>query len=92
MIWCCVAKKNILGGGYHWAYADDLDYIMYLKTLTGQKKKGSRQCKVICVETEEVFDFIKDAANKYNLIPCKISACCKGKRHTTGGFHWKYLD
>ena len=92
MIHNCVNKRNILGGGFHWAYIEDVEYIKYLKTLIGVKKKGARQCKVICIETAEQFSYVKDAAAKYGIKACHISACCKGKRKTCGGFHWKYLE
>ena len=92
MIHNCVNKRNILGGGFHWAYIEDVEYIKYLKTLIGVKKKGARQCKVICIETAEQFSYVKDAAAKYGSKACHISACCKGKRKTCGGFHWEYLE
>jgi group I intron endonuclease len=53
-----------------------------------------RAKKVICVETGEVFDTIKEAAQKHGLSPQKISLVCIGTygRNTTGGLHWKYAE
>ncbi len=46
--------------------------------------------KVVCVETNEVFDSIKEAAEKNNLQKPLIWKCCNGKQQTTGGYHWQY--
>lgn len=39
-----------------------------------------------------VFKSITEAAKITDSNRSKISACCKGKRKTTGGFKWKYLN
>lgn len=56
---------------------------------SGVKSNTARPC--MCVETGEIFEYMKLAAIKYNLQPSKITACCRGKRKTTGGFHWRYV-
>ena len=48
--------------------------------------------KVRCIDTGEVFDSIRTAANAYGLIASYISACCKGRIHTTGGMRWEYVQ
>lgn len=45
---------------------------------------------VICVETGTIFNSIRDACRAYNLSPPNVCNCCKGKKKTAGGFHWKY--
>lgn len=30
--------------------------------------------------------------DKLGIKASKICNCCKGKRNTTGGFHWKYTE
>ena len=52
-----------------------------------QKKLKS----VMNIEDNKVFESIKEASEYYKLQPGKISECCKGKRKTTGGYHWKYV-
>ena len=48
---------------------------------------------VICVETGERFESIKAANEHINHSENgHISACCKGKRKTAGGYHWRYAD
>ena len=46
---------------------------------------------VINLDTNEKFNCIKDAADKYNLHSTHICACCKGKLKTCGGYKWAYI-
>ena len=55
-----------------------------------QNKSYSR--KVMCIETGEVFDSLKAAAEMYSLQLPLIWKCCNGKQKKTGGFHWRYAD
>ena len=47
--------------------------------------------KVVCVETNIVYNTIKEAYKQTNIIGCHISQVCKGTRKTAGGFHWEYV-
>jgi group I intron endonuclease len=38
------------------------------------------------------WDCVTDAAKTLNLSPSLICSVCRGKRKTTGGFKWKYLN
>jgi len=38
------------------------------------------------------FESAKAAADELGLIPAHITATCKGKRKTHGGFNWEYTD
>ena len=58
-----------------------------------QKQKISK--KVICITTGEEFNSIKYAGYHYGIAPDTISACCKGKRKSSGVLNhvplqWKY--
>ena len=46
--------------------------------------------KVINLDTGEVFNSVKAAAEKYGLKDTHISRVCKGKRNKTGGYRWKH--
>lgn len=48
-------------------------------------------CKrsVVCIETGEVFDSIKEAADKYNVCHANISRACK-TNYKCGEYHWRY--
>lgn len=48
--------------------------------------------KVICVETQVVYDTTKYAERDTGVSHTGIISCCKGKRKTAGGFHWEYAD
>ncbi len=52
-------------------------------------KKGNL-IRVKNVDTGIIYDSLTDASNATGISISKISACCKGKRKTTGGFHWEY--
>lgn len=65
------------------------------RTLTDEwKKKIGKSCqkKVVNIDTGEVFESVKSAAEKYDLKDTHISRVCKGKGKTTGGFRWKYFE
>lgn len=64
------------------------------KASEKNKKITSERCsvRVICIETGEVFRSIRDACEKYNIGPPNLCNCCKGKRKTANGFHWKYYE
>lgn len=51
-----------------------------------------KQKRVICIETNEVFNSIIDAEQKTKANKNSIIRCCKGKGQTAGGYHWKYVD
>lgn len=47
--------------------------------------------KVICVETNVIYNSIKDAAAATSTCQQNISQVCNGKRKTANGLHWKFL-
>ena len=46
---------------------------------------------VIRLEDGKVFRTIKEAAEELNISYIHIGEVCKGKRKTTGGYHWSYV-
>lgn len=46
--------------------------------------------KVLCIETNIVYESILSAENNTSIYKNNISLCCRGVRQTAGGFHWKY--
>ncbi|MBP5310899.1 MAG: GIY-YIG nuclease family protein [Lachnospiraceae bacterium] len=48
--------------------------------------------KVECIETGEIYESFADAARKTGLNRTKIVSVCTGKRHKTGGLHFRYAD
>lgn len=56
------------------------------------KKHNDDIKSIICIETNEIFNSIKDACKKYNLSHFAIKSCCLGKHHTYNNKHWLYLE
>lgn len=55
-------------------------------------KFRSSDKKVICVETNIVYDSITKASNDTNIDKSSIGRVCNGVRKTAGGFHWRFCD
>lgn len=57
-----------------------------------RKNNNNTNCiQVYCLEKNKIYKSIKSAAIELNINASNISACCKGKCSTVGGFHWHYL-
>lgn len=60
--------------------------------VLSKTRKGSnnpKAKKVVCVETGQIFNCVKEAKQLYKG---DISACARGKQKTAGGYHWQYVD
>ena len=47
--------------------------------------------KVLCVETGEIFESIRDAERTTGIYHGNISKVCLGKHKTAGSYHWKFV-
>lgn len=60
------------------------------KVLGRKSSGGCDKRKVQNIETGKIYNSIaetsKDGFNRTSII-----ACCKGRYHTAGGYHWKYI-
>lgn len=84
---CCLGTKK-RAAGYHWMYYED-----YLKHgFTNNDKRQSYKRKVLCIETQEIFNSIREAALNKNVNESNISSCCRTQTKTTKGLHWRYLE
>lgn len=75
-------------GGYMWRYEGDPAPTQ--KTRNGSMRKVeqlTREGKVI-----RMWNSISEAAKELNISNSHITSVCKGKRCTTGGFMWGYVD
>ena len=61
-----------------------------VKSLFSPEKIKTSNKRVMCVQTGEVFDSIKEASVKYVINIANICACCKGRIKSAGGYHWRY--
>ena len=60
---------------------------------TGKERSAkSRQKKVICIETQEIFDSVTEAAKAVDVDKSSISRCIAGRQKTCAGYHWKQYD
>lgn len=48
--------------------------------------------RVMCLETQEVFESVTKAGVWCDAPTTNISAVCKGKRRTAKGYHWEYVE
>ena len=69
----------ITAGGFHWKCADENAVIT------------SRNRKVLCVETGEIFSSVQSAAEHFDLTPSVVSKVLHGKS-ITAGLHFKFAD
>ena len=68
---------------------NSIDNLQWLSNADNIRKAQNK--KIICIETEKIYNSITEAANELHLHQSHISDCCLGKRKTCGGFHWKYV-
>ena len=54
--------------------------------------KSAVRKKVICIETNEIFESINEAERQTEVCAKNISAACLGKRNSAGGFHWEFAE
>ena len=58
-------------------------------------KKGHKPLnvrKVLCIESDVVYDTIKKASEDTNVMACHISQVCNSKRKSAGKLHWKFIE
>lgn len=55
--------------------------------------KERRSPSIICMETGQIFENVKEATNFCGLKSCNmIYRCCRGEQKTAGGYHWAYYE
>ena len=56
-------------------------------------KGGANKKRVLCVETEEVYESINDASRATGINKKQISNCCRKVPHynTANGYHWIFV-
>lgn len=66
----------------------------YITDKNGNRNNKVRKAfgkKILCIETNIVYDSIHEAGIKNNIRPAMISKCCNGNRETAHGYHWKFI-
>lgn len=54
-----------------------------------QKQHGK---PVICIEKNQEYISASDASKQEKIDGSTIIACCRGRRKTAGGYHWRYKE
>lgn len=63
--------------------------------LSNQRKNNpniKNRKKVICVETNTIFDGLITAFQTTNVKVANIQSVCAGRSKTAGGYHWRYYE
>jgi group I intron endonuclease len=83
----CCSKKLKSAGKLHFCYYED-----YINNNYNTNPSSYKTKKIICLETNEIFNSIKEASNTKNISVSALISCCKGKSKTSGGYHWEYYN
>ena len=60
---------------------------------TRNERSGkARRKKVVCIETQEIFNSLTEAGKAINRSESNISQCLKGIINTCAGYHWAYYN
>ena len=79
--------RGIAVKGFHFRYVDDSN-----DKIREESTRMEKCRKIICLETEQIFESITLAAQSLNISRGNIGEVLHGKRITAGGFHFRYLD
>lgn len=90
---CKMNKSSISTGGFMWRYAEDCKekhIAPYFKNYTHLMKKVA-QCTLdgVIIKT---FESVKKAEKETNINRYGIYDCCIGKKKTSKGYIWKYIE
>ena len=69
----------------------NLEWITHKNNLNQKERKEKISKKVMCVETNEIYNSIKEAAEAKKLQASHIGEVCSGKRKTHGGYRWRFV-
>lgn len=78
-------KGNSFYGKHHTKDAKDRMSAAHIGKECPWKRK-----RVICTDTGEEYESIKEAAEAKGVNASKIGDVCRGARKSTGGTHWRY--
>lgn len=90
----CVRHTRKTCGNYHWCNSnhpltiEQSEQLYYATT----SKKPDTSVSVMIIETGDYFNSGIHAQKVTGVNASKISACCKHKRKTSGGYHWCYKN
>lgn len=77
---------------YHFVWATEKDNKDFIQMILEKDKKCIYHGrKVICLETNKIYNSQKEASRDTDIDATSIGRCCNGKQKTAGGKHWQLL-
>ena len=73
----------------HFLKADDVNPTNIKKAL--QKKTGKFR-RIYCLDNQQIFNSLQEAANFCKRSPQSVMLNCQGKRKSCGGYHFQYFE
>lgn len=86
---CKNISKALLGKKRKPLSEEQKAYLSSIKKFNNYNNAKSK--KVKCINTGEIFNCLGDAARKYNISTCNLSACCHGRKKIAGGMKWEFV-
>ena len=65
----CLTGEVMIAYGYHWRYLDDVNWTL---------RENRCNKTVVCIETQNVYESIREASRQTNINKCSIAECCRG--------------
>lgn len=71
---------------------DNLEWCTHKYNCNYGTRNQKLSKKVRCVELNKEFDSLSEAAKHFKLDVGNINRACNGVYHSTGGYHWEYVE
>lgn len=80
--------------GYEWFVSPSIKLKKGCPMCSNNRRKEKIAKKVLNIDLNIVFDSLHDAAKSIGILKgvTPISNCCKGKRKSAYGYHWRFVD
>jgi len=88
---CCTNRKKV-AQNKHWLYLEDYNSSTEEQIEEKLKTAPTPYKKIINIDTNEVFNSMREASLKYKISETGISRNCRGKRPSSGGYKFMYYD
>lgn len=89
--------KQLTAGGKHWRYLNEPPELKakreaLLESSTTNLTNEHSRVRIRCVETQEVYNSVSEAATALGINRSGISNALRGKAKTAGSYHWEYIN
>ena len=91
------SHPNTLNSRYENGHARAKKMLSHPNTLESQRRNGRKRAEelsvvVICSDTGVRYPSVAEASRCTGVPKSNIVKCCRKKRNSAGGFHWKYAE